>query len=402
MRITQTAAVSLILLLSQFTQAVPLINGVSIHSELGQESFIGALFTETLSDNARGILVAQEEKQLQVRILANRISSRRFKRLWIEGLAINASASELEKQAGNMAKFSNLLKVTLKKGDIFSIQRTNENVKVVINGTTLGVINDTKFFDLLLRTWIGPVPLSSSFRAQLLVAGELDSQLADRFNNTKPSDTRIAAVAAALSKSKSAADKNTTTSKAVAAAKPKVSAPKVKAPTLVKPPIVVAVPDLPSKSTALKTTDVAPKQPIKKPTKAPIKVAIAPTPKPEPKEEPILDDIIEEDDEEFTAESLLAQQLYIAKLKKWTYREIRYPEESILADESGIVRMRVTISRKGKVREIDMLEEPEFDRLTKAAVTAVKKSQPYPNIPDDIKGKEFSFTLPIVFRLVDE
>ena len=88
-------------------------------------------------------------------------------------------------------------------------------------------------------------------------------------------------------------------------------------------------------------------------------------------------------------------------VKKWTYKQLRYPQSSLENNEQGVVRLRVTIRRDGKVKDIDITEEPEFSTLTKEAVRAVGASAPYPVVPDSVSGKEFMFTLPIVFRLVD-
>jgi len=179
-------------------QANTSLNGIAVHSELGQDSFIGALYTSTPSTNSREILISQQPKQIQVRILADRISARRFKRMWIEGMAINSSTTELQQQSKNMAAFSNMLKVSMKGGDIFAVQRSETSVNVIINGSPLGEIEDTQFFDLLLRAWIGPVPLSSQFRNDLLSGGDFSPTLQQLFNDTRPSDERIEAVAAAL------------------------------------------------------------------------------------------------------------------------------------------------------------------------------------------------------------
>ncbi len=397
--------------LSLSSKATPLINGVAIHSELGQESFIGALFTTTFSSSAKEILVAQEEKQLQVRILANRLSSRRFKRMWIEGLAINASASELENQAKNMAEFSNMLKVTLVRGDIFAVQRSNDSVKVSINGSSLGEIEDVGFFDLLLRTWIGPVPLSSTFRRALLSGGNTEGALVDRFNSINPSDERITAVAKALTaqREKEKENKKSVAIAAVPDITPDIATPKIDTAPSIKPPVIVQQPSIPSASEPAEdsSTPVSSTEPAELTAPKPAEgqdVALATTPDAqEPTEAaPITDSIIEDDAEKFTAESLLSQQLYIAKLKKWTQRKIRYPQRSLEKNEQGTVRLNVTIDREGSLVKVDVTEEPKYGRLTKAAKKAVEKSQPYPAMPEDLNGENFEFSLPIVFRLLNE
>lgn len=68
-------------LLTPASFAAPLLNGVATQSELGKEQFIAGLFTSTLASEAKDVLVAQEDKRMQIRVTADRLSTRRFKRL---------------------------------------------------------------------------------------------------------------------------------------------------------------------------------------------------------------------------------------------------------------------------------------------------------------------------------
>jgi len=400
-----------------------LINGLSVHSELGQESFIAGLFVTTPSTDAREILLSDTDKQIQVRVLAKRLSARRFKRMWIEGMAINASPSDLEKQAQNMAKFSNLLKVTLTEGDIFAIQRLNGVVEVLINGTSLGTIDDPSFFDLLLRTWIGSVPLSSTFRSDLLAGAQVDPGILARFNSVSPSEERVIAVASALLESQAASPppSNVATPSVQETVAPAITQPVIQqqpvAPTITRnepePPApeetTTPEPELaqPESQEQIATTDAeTPAEPVaaseQPASEAPEQLASAPSAPLETEEEAPTESILETDQEEFTAESLLAQQLYIAQIKRAVYKELQYPSKSIDRSEQGTVRLAISIGRDREVKEVTAIEAPKYARLTKAAIKAVEKAAPYPEFPDSINEEEFSLTFPIVFKLVTE
>jgi len=384
-----------------------LINGIARHSELGQESFIGALFTSSPSDSARDIILSDEEKELQVRVLTKRLSARRFRRMWIEGLAINASAGELEKHSENMAKFSNMLKVTLTRGDIFSIQRSEDAVTVIINGAELGTIDDPAFFDLLLRVWIGPVPLSSQFRKDLLVAGEFSNEMINEFNSIKPTDERIINVASALKQANERSARSGA-SPSVAIAKPKVQQPLVAAPKIEAPKIAATPKPAPAQpKPAPKVAATPAPTPSPKPAEAakPAQqvAAVSPTPAPAPTEEqpaPEPEPILEEDDEVITAKTLLVQQLYIADLKRWVYKSLKYPTKSVDRNEQGLVRVTVSIDRSGAVQNIELTEESKYKRLNVEARKAVERSSPFPKVPDEIKDPSYTFSVPIVFRLL--
>lgn len=383
---------------STLINAAPVLNGLAVHSELGKEQFIAGLSVTTLSNSSRDILIVNEPKQIQVRVLIDRLSSRRFKRMWIEGMAINASSSELSEHAKHMAKFSNMLKMKLSAGDIFTIDRGSDQVNVYLNGVKLGDVPDVAFFDLLLRTWIGPVPLSSQFRDNLLVAGDIDNALLSRFDATFPSEDRIAEVEANVTNQEKSEPQvaaivetpepaiDATIAAPALGAGAIATAPKVAAPE-------VAAPGLPASTTTKP-----------KPTPPPVAAATPkPTPKPTaaPQQQALLDaDALEEEEDlDFTAESLLEQQLYIAKLKRYSYNYLSYPRRALDRGWEGNVRLNITIDRTGKVLEVVVVEESEYKTLTKEAVNAANKASPFPAMPDGLRGETFAFTLPVVFKI---
>ncbi len=375
------------------TYADPLLNGVATHSELGKEQFVAGLFTTTLSTSANSILSSQENKRLQVRVLAKQLSSRRFRRMWIEGMAINSSPSELEKHARDMANFSNMLKIKMISGDIFTVDRREDNIQVSVNGILLGEIEDPQFFDLLLRTWIGPVPLSSDFRKDLLTEGSIKPGPLTRFESTRPSDERIAAIESAITskrESESTATVASSDKPKVAVAPPvtavieKPSAPVIQAPSASAPTLALAPPEL-------ETPEI---KPTPKPKPKPKPVALAPSQ--QALDESIFDD---SDEDEFTAESLLKEQLYYSQLAKYTHKYIEYPAKAWDRGREGNIRLRVTINRKGKVTKTEILDEARYKSLNKEAKKAVSRASPYPAIPDEVKGEDYSFTFRIAFKI---
>ena len=91
------------------------LNGVSYHKEYGEEQYMAALYLEDLSSDAKEILLSDQRKRMEIKVVANRLFSRKFTSQWIEGVAINAGNFDLKKHAENLAKFSNMLKVKLVK-----------------------------------------------------------------------------------------------------------------------------------------------------------------------------------------------------------------------------------------------------------------------------------------------
>ncbi len=397
---------ALLLTISSHINAAPLINGISVHSEFNKERFIGALYSETLSTDASAILQSTEAKRLELRITAKRLSARRLSKMWIEGMAINNSGATLSEQAQNMVKFTSLIKQKLVAGDHLVIDYVpGEGTKVRANDTELGTIESDAFFNLLLRTWIGSVPLSSDFRAAMLTAGDVDGDLLARFEAIQPSENRLNAFAEPVAKPKKAVPAAMI---AAASPTPAVSQPVISAPALVQAPTLAQAPSLPQPEIE------APAEPTPGTTPAESTPAeeVAATDAPIMSEDEVFGDeaTLDEDallDEEeadedlplLTAESLLSRQLYHSKLLKWTYKYIRYPKRAVSRGHEGSVRLTVTIDREGNVQNVAEMENSKHSTLNKEALKAVGRATPFPPVPEDVVGTDFEFSLPIVFRL---
>lgn len=374
-----TALLCIFTMPSAFTQ--PKLNGVAIHEELGAEQFIAAVYSDTPTSSSRQLLLANENKAMEIRVLADRLYSRRFKRMWVEGIAINAGPTDLERHAQDLADFTSILRVKFKQGDVLRISRVmGKGTLISINGLHLGSIKNTRFFDLLLRTWVGPVPLSSDFKQTLLANGHIPKRTLRRFKATNPSPNRLASLTRALK----AENKEPLPSKVVAVAK-----------IVPPPPIVIPIPVEPIKPAV---------SPELADPKAPTPALIASLPKDSIydedqifKDEDIFSD--EGDDQPFSAESLLNEQLYISKLTKWTGQFVKYPRHAINHNQEGTVRITVSLARDGRVTDVIITDKSVHEHLNRAAKKAIKQASPYPSMPDDVKGAGFRFTVPVVFRL---
>jgi periplasmic protein TonB len=407
----------------------PVLNGVAIYSELGSEQFVAGLYTSKTTNDAKVILLDESDQRMEIRVLAGSLLGNRFKRMWIEGVAINAGTGEMAKNSQFLADFSNLLSIKLQRDDVLSIQRQGNATLVRVNNLELGRIASGEFYNLLLRTWIGPVPLSSTFRDGLLTAGKVDEKIISIYSKINPTPERIAVIRSALI----AAGKNKGKPLEIAAVKPtEVAAtkpePTVKAEPPIKPePVAKVEPPVkePAKEEPPKEvtkTEPAKPQPEKPPVKiepsAPTSAAVAAaaaaataqpasqvaranippaaTPKPaagKPNE------VFEEEEKQETADSLLIQQLYISKLSKRTAGFVKYPKSALSKEQEGTVRLSITINRSGQVTNVKSSSANEITALTQAAVDAANRASPYPAIPEQIKNDSFTFTIPITFRV---
>lgn len=365
------------------------LNGMTVYEELGEERFIAALYTETPSRDSHQVVFSDEPKAMEMRFVGDRIYPRQFKRLWIEGVATNAGQHELERFSESLAEFGNMLTVKLRAGDVVRIDR-GDKVEVRVNGYLLGTIDDPAFFDLLLRTWIGPVPPAGKFREELLRAGDVPSSISRRFDSIEPSPERIAAVAKALDKAKIV-----TTLPAPQSA-PKPAAPAIAPMVANSPePIRTAVPASVPKPGPQPATEQKPEPQIAPSVPVPSSVAAVAQAATDEEEE-----ILEHaDTERLIAEHLLMEQVYISMISKWTQKHIKYPRMAVKHNQEGVVHVTLTLSPSGEVQNMEFRVPSDHDALNKAARKAVYDASPYPEVPAELAAAEFVVNMPVVFVL---
>lgn len=380
-----------LLMLCHLTRAEPMLNGIGVHQELGREVFIGALYSESLSNDADTLMNNVQPMRMELKIVAPEgLTTRRFSRMWIEGMAVNSKADVLTAQADNMVKFDGLFKGRFLKDDFISFTNNpGKGVDIAVNGVLLGNIGDNAFFSMLLSTWIGKIPLSSDYRDSLLKVGDVDAGLRSRFTTISPAATRTAEVRAwtgaqveVKTAAVSSSSKSSASAKVEVAAVAKTELPKLEVPALEKPALDIPVPVTQAEKPA-PIAAVTASTPAK-----PVVVAAAAKVEEEEEEGPAL-----------TAQSLLARQFYVSDAIKKIRGKTKYPQRALDRDQEGSVRVAIVIDREGTVLSTNILETSKFDLLNKEALEAIKRSAPFPALPAEIAGARFEFTVPMRWTL---
>lgn len=356
-------------------QAASLLNGLALEQQFNKDRYIAAVYSDTLAESASVLLDNNTSRRLEVRVIADSLSARRFRNQWMESIAINNPSATLNSQAENMVTFANLFSGRLQKGDQLAVDfvAATGTTKITLNDVPLGEINDREFFNTLLRAWVGSVPPSSEFRDGLLAAGQVPSSILASYEILEPSSARIAQV-----KEEVAQRAEDTEGEAVAAAEPALAKPKLTAD--IPPPTLAAVgskPEIPAKAKASKP------KPVKQ----------APRPQ--------VDDEEEEDEAPLTADLILARQIYHSMLLRHTFKNIRYPKRAQQRGQEGSVRLNVVIDPQGHVKDVQALQDSRFASLNREARDAVKRADPYPAAPPQLARDNYQFSVPITFRLPD-
>ena len=371
------------------------LNGLASYSELRKEYFIAALYLETFSQDSGSIMNYSGMKRMEMRIVIDEWSPRRFAQHWNQAILINNEEEAQKKHSDQILAFIDIPQEALITGDRLTIDlHPTAGTTIYLNGNKVFNTPNIEFFDVLLNTWIGSRPPSSDFKRDILTlpTDSAGTELLTRYQALAPSNARTKQVAAWFKPAKSSSKKQ----KAAVAGGAAAATAKVASS---------------SSSTAVSTTAVtarassSPSNLKNQTTKKPVPVKTTTkidTPKPELNvavEKPKLAaaPVVVVSEKEKEQASLL--KTYRSNVLKLTYLNTQYPKRSMDLKQQGLVVLKIRINRRGKLLSMEEEKSTEHSTLNKAARKAVKKSIPYPEVPKSLEGKDFSFTLPFNFKL---
>ncbi|ARN74779.1 TonB family protein [Oceanicoccus sagamiensis] len=398
------------------------LNGLAAYVQLRKEYYIGGLYLESLSQDSSSTFNFSGRKRMEMRITIDKWSPRRFAQQWNQLILINNDQESLDEFADQILAFIDMPKDDLIAGDRITIDLDPERgTTVYLNGSKAFSERNNAFFDILLNTWIGQRPPSSDFKNDILTlpTDAEGTELLTRYENQSTDQAREKKVAAwfksSKSSSKAAASKPATQSASVAppssdtavtakrsskaapvavaiAAPVAIAQPKVAAPAtnieLAKPTLDSSASPAPAPKAAEPKAEPKPEpKPQPKPAKAEEKVAAA---KPAPaKAEPSAED----------AEQAKLMKEYRSTVLKLTYLNTQYPKRAMDFKQEGLVVVKITVRRDGKLVDLTETTKSKHKLLNNAARKAVKKTAPYPEVPKGLKGDVIEVSMPFNFKL---
>ena len=387
-------------LLSTIAQADLALNGSSIYSDLGKDQFAAALYLETRQQNSQVIQSMPGEKRMEVRIL-NNYSKRRWFNLWMQSISINNSRENFADSAEELVALMQAPKSAPQKGDLVEYISSHERgTSMRFNGTELIAGLSSEVFDLLLYTWIGAIPPTTVFKDEILgLRPNAQATTLLTTVNTAPERVALAASWMAPAKPKPAAAPKPTLAEAEKAEQIAPVTPEEVAPTAA----IVAATAPPVSS----DQDAIPAQPPQSEDQLGSTAqlaagdgdAINETEESANSETAPQDDIDADDNIDFSVEEALAMRDYTPLIVQKIFKKITYPGRAIDRGQEGTVRMAVLINKQGLIEKVTVTQESRYSALNKAAVRAVERAAPFPEIPDAINADLFELTVPITFKL---
>jgi len=144
------------------------LNGAGIRKKFFMNIYIGALYLESRTEDAKAILDGTGPASVLMHFLYDEVSKNKITDGWIDGLEKNTSHEEMQALEERLAQFNKLFR-TVHRGDVIRIDYLpDEGTQVRINGEWRGTVEGNDFFRALLSVWLGENPVTPSLRSKML------------------------------------------------------------------------------------------------------------------------------------------------------------------------------------------------------------------------------------------
>jgi hypothetical protein len=144
------------------------LNGAGIREKLWFDLYVGSLYLEKKSNNAKEIVNSKDAIAIRLDVLSTMVTSKKMVEALDEGL-IKSTNNTIAPIKDKVAKFKSLFKDEIKVGDKFILVYISEKGVVFYkNGVKKGVIEGYDFKKALFGIWLGDNPVDSTMKDNLL------------------------------------------------------------------------------------------------------------------------------------------------------------------------------------------------------------------------------------------
>lgn len=330
------------------------------YSELNKPLFVAELWQEA-GVAAEALLQADIPFEIHLTVLSKSIGRRQFRRIWLEGVAINHDAETLKKLNRPLAQFNKVIKGRLQYGDNFRVRYTPRGSTVItLNDVTLMSSRNDGFASVLLGSWLGAVPLSAQFKQQL-IDGRNDPQILDLKAHLGYSKQRQREIRRWIEPARVVS----------------VS----KAPTVVAAVATNHQAESHKDQVSLDSQRLTPTQLAHLP---PAHSGINTSSAPEFKESEL---------------TFAIRQHYYTRLSRHLKQYQTTPYAAFQKRWQGEVKLWVEINRRGEVIEKNILRRDRRSLFNDDALATLDRAQPFPPIPEALPDNSIGFSVPLIYSL---
>ena len=361
--------------------------GYAKYTEFSEDLFVTSLFTEKAQNSQEQLTLSDTPKRLEFKFIKD-LSHKRFLRIIKQNAAINNSAEAYVRNTEGLLAFADTFKGHFHSGDHLIIHcDPSEGVITLLNRVEISRSDSTELFEIILNAWIGPVPPSREFKYEL-TGIQPTPEPQEIFVSLNFSESRQLEIQQWLEVENLEVTEDNPSSTAITQSTDNAN----KQSQVAKHVEVVVTPE---GATFAKHIPASAVTASSKKNKAELE-RIARLAEEKLRAKKLAEDIARKQQQEIAMEF---QKGFATTLIKHARANIKYPKRAQKLKHTGNVVAIVTIDRKGKVIGLEFENQAEFDSLNKAVEKGIKKSAPFPKIPADIAGEDFTFYVPVGFAI---
>ena len=144
------------------------LNGAGIREKFFVDVYIGALYLESKTTDAKTILNDTGAASVLMHFLYSEVSKDKLTGGWTEGFENNTSHIKMQAIKEKITMFNKLFR-TVHEGDVIRLDYLPDSgTHVRINGEWRGTVEGNDFFRALLSIWLGEKPVTKALRKGML------------------------------------------------------------------------------------------------------------------------------------------------------------------------------------------------------------------------------------------
>ncbi|GLS27319.1 energy transducer TonB [Marinibactrum halimedae] len=157
-----------VFLFSSQLEAAPTTFGVATYAPYGHPEYIAAIMVEDSSTITSIEELIKSTVSIEMRVTAERINKKRFFRELTQQISINVDYSKLQYNHSLLSAFETSIQGSLFKHDHLRLTRRENQTNIYVNNILLANVPSSRLLELTVEGWIGAVPPSREFKAEIL------------------------------------------------------------------------------------------------------------------------------------------------------------------------------------------------------------------------------------------
>ncbi len=386
------------------------LQGAAVYRRLDNDVYLASVYSD--SANSEAWLNSAQPLRLEMRILADELSPRRFYRLWNEGLAINLSEAEMNRRVTQVTRFMHLLKDDLLMGDQLVISNETGETRVTINAVDVLQLDDPGFVRALVTVWVGKYPRSQKFKDDLIhMSADQRAEQQARLLAIEPAAGRQQVIESWVTVEQQNSAKPSVSAAAVVIAGQGSAAGVTVAAVTLPPAATEPSPDImapaesqPEPGMEMMNIPELDETPLSA-LSDPVAEALSTNQQQETlrlAEEQAAAELAARQAQQRKQEALLIERQqsearYYRDLLTSANAKVLYPKQALRRGLEGTARVALKLNRDGSLITAVISETSGHTVLDSAAVRAAERAAPYRELPGILLGPDFEFDIPFRF-----